>query len=104
MYYTNMLPTDQATQYMLLGTAIAIVVLSLWLFRKMALSDHNKMLEHQAFAMKNPNKIEKIKLVDRREVYCVVTIADKQPEIIAQGVQAVRIFDKLVAANPSLAK
>ena len=88
----------------LLCICVAVVVISLVLLRKMTVKEHKKVLYTQAFALANPDKIKKIKLVDRQEVYCVATLEGKGPEIIAYGVQAVRVFDQLVAANPSLAK
>jgi hypothetical protein len=88
----------------LLFVCVAVVVLSLVLIRKITVKEHKKMLEVQSFALANPNQIEKIKLVDHREIYCVVTMADKEPTIIAEGVQAVRVFDQLILANPQLAK
>lgn len=103
MYYINLVAAKTSTP-VLLFACFAIVVSTLILFRKLASNENKKMLETQAFALENPNQIEKIKLVEHREIFCVVTMTDKKPEIIAQGVQAVRVFDQLLAANPNLSK
>ncbi len=88
----------------LIIACIVVVALSLFFLRTMAKSEHNKMLEAKKEALENPAKIEKIKLVDHREIYCVVTMKGKGPDIIAQGVEAVRLYDQLLISNPELAK
>jgi hypothetical protein len=84
---------------------ICIVALmgSFWILRKTVVIERNTMLKDQKFAVENPDKIQKIKLVDRAEVYCVVNMENKPPAIIAYGVQAVRLFDQIISQNPALA-
>jgi hypothetical protein len=102
MNYANMISNIPTS--LLITACIAVIILSFIILRKFAVNENKKMIEEQLFAIQNPDKIEKIKLVDRPEVCCVVTIQNKKPEIIAYGVQAVRIFDQLVLANPKLAQ
>jgi len=102
MYFSNIISTIPTP--VMIAVCVAVVALSFYLLRKSVVSDHNKMLKAQDFAIQNPEKIEKIKLVDNREIYCVVTIQDKEPEIIAEGVKAVRLYDQLIVANPKLKK
>lgn len=89
--------------YILIVACFIIPILGIVLLRKMANHDHKTMLEAQDFALNNPEQIAKIKLVDGSEVFCVVTLKDQKSVIVAQGVQAVRVFDKLIVANPRLA-
>lgn len=93
---------QHTTSLLLIIASIAIIVLACMLMRKMSSHDHNKMLKAQSFALENPEKIETIKLVDRNEVYCVVKMHGASPEIIANGVEAVRVYDKLMLLNPTL--
>lgn len=95
---------ENVPTYILIMVPIIIVVLTLVFFKKLANNENKKMLEDQDFALANPDKIEKVKLVDHREVFCVVTLKGKSPVIIANGVQAVRVFDKLILAKPELAE
>lgn len=102
MFNSNLLENNNVTSGLLISLALLIVILGCILMRRMTANEHSKMLKAQSFALENPEKIEKMKLVDRSEVFCVVTLSDKSSAVIAYGVEAVRVYDKLILLNPKL--
>jgi hypothetical protein len=63
MNYSNIVPYIPTS--VLIIACFTTIILSFIVLRKFAVNENKKMIKEQIFAIQNPDKIEKIKLVDR---------------------------------------
>lgn len=86
----------------LLMIVILIFASSLYLLRKFSKYEYAKNESYKNFALNHLNEIEYMHMKGSSEVVCVIKMKNKKPEIAGYGIDAVRLYTKIISTRPEL--